>query len=251
MARVVILGSSNSIPTPENENTHLLVVGARQSVLIDCVSNPVVRLQQAGVEPVDLTDLVLTHFHPDHVSGAPLLLMAMWLMGRRHPLQVHGLAYTLDRFEQMMDLYGWRDWPDFFPVVFHRLPAAELSPLLDGPDFRVVASPVRHMIPALGLRFEFHPSGKALAYSCDTAPCDEVMRLARDAEVLIHEASGPFVGHTSAAQAGEVAARARARHLILIHYPTGRFAAGDPLAEARATFAGQISLARDWMTLEF
>ena len=86
MPKVVILGSSNAIPTPEHENTHLAVVGEERMVLIDSVSNPILRLQQAGLDFNDLTDVILTHFHPDHVSGVPLLLMGMWLMGRVEPV---------------------------------------------------------------------------------------------------------------------------------------------------------------------
>jgi metal-dependent hydrolase (beta-lactamase superfamily II) len=39
-----------------------------------------VRLSKAGVDFNRLTDLILTHFHPDHVSGVPMLLMNMWLI---------------------------------------------------------------------------------------------------------------------------------------------------------------------------
>src|SRR5512146_2633139 len=109
MPRVVILGSSNAVPSAGHENTHLAVVGEQRMVLVDCVSNPVVRLEQAGLDINDITDLILTHFHPDHVSGVPLLLMDMWLLGRRRALQIYGLSHTLDRMEKLMELYGWAD----------------------------------------------------------------------------------------------------------------------------------------------
>jgi ribonuclease BN (tRNA processing enzyme) len=67
----------------------------------------------------------------------------------------------------------------------------------------------------------------------------------------LHEASGPFKGHTSAAQAGEVAQQAGAKALYLIHYPTGKFASGDPAAEARGAFSGPVELARDMMRVGF
>jgi ribonuclease Z len=70
-------------------------------------------------------------------------------------------------------------------------------------------------------------------------------------ELLLHEASGPYQGHSTAAQAGEVAARAGAGSLYLIHYPTGKFASGNPVAEARQTFSGPVTLARDLMRVEF
>lgn len=107
------------------------------------------------------------------------------------------------------------------------------------------------MIPTIGLRFEFRRAHKVLAYSCDTEPCVQVVGLAEGADVLIHEAAGEFVGHSSAAQAAEIASQSEVGALYLIHYPTGRFANGDLVAEARQKYQGPVSLADDFMVLEF
>ncbi len=190
MSKVIILGSSNAIPTTDHENTHMVVVGEERTVMVDCVSNPILRLEKAGLNFNDLTDLILTHFHPDHVSGVPLLLMDMWLMGRNKPLNIYGLHHTLDRMESLMGSYGWDEWPDFFPVAFYRLPAQEMTNVIDCLDFRIFSSPVRHLLPTIGLRFEFNHTKKIMAYSCDTEPCAQVVRLAEGADMLIHEAAG-------------------------------------------------------------
>lgn len=251
MPKLILLGTSNAIPDENHENTHMVLTGGSRTVLVDCVNSPILRLRKAGMDCNDLTDLILTHFHPDHVAGVPQLLMNLWLLGRRQPLDVHGLDHTLDRLERMMDDYGWRAWPDFFRVTFHRLPAQEMTVVLDCDEMRICSSPVRHMIPCIGLRFEFKKKNKALAYSCDTEPCDEVVRLAAGADILLHEATGALLGHSSAGQAAGVARRAEVGALYLIHYPTGRFAAGDPLAEAAEQFNGPVTLAEDFMMLEF
>ncbi len=229
----------------------MVIVGNERMLLIDSVSNPILRLEQAGVDFNDLTDIVVTHFHPDHVSGIPLLFMDMWLMGRQKPLNIYGLHYTLDRIEGLMGYYNWSEWPNFFPVVFHRLPNKEMTPVLDCSDFMVHASPVHHMIPNIGLRIEFKTSQKTMVYSCDTEPCDEVVRLSEGADVLIHEATGESPGHSSAKQAGEIAQKAKIGKLYLIHYPTGKYAKGDLIAEAQAAFPGDITLAKDFMVLDF
>jgi ribonuclease Z len=229
----------------------MVLVGEKHIVMVDCVNNPVHRLEQAGVDFMDLTDLILTHFHPDHVSGVPLLLMDMWLRGRNKPLNIYGLHYTLDRMEKLMGMYSWEAWPDFFPVTFHRLPSSENITLLDCDEFRILSSPVRHLIPTIGLRFEFKNSKKTLAYSCDTEPCVEVVRLASGANVLIHEASGASLGHSSAEQAGQIATQAEAERLYLIHYPTGDFANGNLVEEAKRQYQGEVELAKDFMTLYF
>ena len=250
MGKIIILGTSNSIPHRDHENTHMIVVGEQRTVLVDCVSTPALRLERAGVDLNSITDVILTHFHPDHVAGVPLLLMDMWLTGRRRPLNIYGLAITMDKMEVMMGLYEWEHWPGFFPTTFMRLPASEMTPVLDCPDFKIFSSPVRHLIPNIGLRVEFK-NKKVAAYSCDTEPCEQVVQLASGADLLIHESTGHTSGHSSAAQAAEVASQAEAERLLLIHYPNGRFRATDLLADARAHFQGEVALAEDFMTLEF
>lgn len=250
MSKVIILGSSYSIPDADHENTHMLVVSPGRVVLVDAVGNTLIRLKKSGVELDQLSDLILTHFHPDHVSGVPSLLMDMWLLGRRKPLTIYGLHHTLDRIENMMGFYDWDRWPDFFPVAFYRLPAEEMTAVIDDPGLRVFSSPVCHLIPTLGLRFEFPQEGKTVAYSCDTQPCQPVVRLAQGADILIHEATGEGEGHSSAQQAGEIATQAGAKALYLIHYPTGGSDPRPLLGQAQATFKGKVGLATDFLEFD-
>ena len=246
MPKLIILGSSNAIPDLQHENTHMVIVGKKHTVMIDCVSNPVVRLEQAGVDAHDLTDLVLTHFHPDHVSGVPLLLMNMWLMGRQRPLRVYGLHHCLERVEDMMGSYHWENWPEFFQVAFHRLPERERVLVLEKPEFRIFSSPVRHLVPTIGLRLEATTGEGVIAYSCDTEPTPAVVRLASGAGVLFHESSGSSPGHSTAAQAGTIAAQAEVGRLMLIHYPADDLDEAALLQQARSTFQGEVGLAQDF-----
>lgn len=251
MAKVVILGSSNAIPDENHENSHMALVGKKRLVLIDCVSNPIVRLRKAGLDVENITDLILTHFHPDHVSGVPLLLMDLWLLGREQELRIYGLDYTLNRIETLMDLYGWDTWPRFFPVKMHRLAEEEMVLVQDTEQWKIISSPVKHIIPNIGLRIEFNSSKKVLAYSCDTEPCPEVVRLAKNADVLIHESAGPSWGHSDSSQAGQIAREANANKLYLIHYPNGKFKDKDLLSNAAKAFGKPVLLSEDFMEFEF
>jgi ribonuclease Z len=251
MPKLIFLGTANAVPDDYHENTHMAIVGKERLMLIDCVDKPVVRLRQAGLEFQDLTDVILTHFHPDHVSGVPTLLMQSWLLGRRNLLNIYGLAYTLDRVEKWLDFYEWGTWPNFFPVNFHRLPEKEMTPVLTSREICVYASPVRHLVPTIGIRIEFPLAKKAVAYSCDTEPCDEVVRLAKDVDALIHEATGVMQGHSSAAQAGEIAKKAMAKELYLIHYRTLNQEPGQLVQDAMQTYQGQVTLAQELTSLEF
>ena len=251
MAKLIFLGTSNAIPAQDHENTHMVLVGDYRTVLIDCPNSPFLRFQKANVDHERLSDLILTHFHPDHVAGVPQLLMNMWLMGRLKPLKIHGFNYTIDRIENLMQLYDWTGWPGLYPVTFNRLPEGRREFVLECDEFRILAAPVQHFIPSMGLRIEFTKSRKVLAYSSDTEPCAQVIDLAEEADVLVHESSGDLPGHSSAKQAGETARQAKAGSLYLIHYPTGHFASGNPAAEARQRYDGPVFLAEDYMVLDF
>jgi ribonuclease Z len=249
VAELIILGTAYSVPSEEHANTHMAVVGDSGAVLIDCVGTSILRLQRAGIPLDDIQDMVLTHFHPDHVSGVPLLLMNMWLLGRRAPLRVYGLNHCLKRVEDMMSFYQWENWPRFFNVSFHRLPETEGELVLENDDVRILSSPVHHLVPTIGLSVEAVESGRRIAYSCDTEPCGEVVRLAAGADMLIHESTGLSPGHTSAEQAGEVAAQAEVGQLLLIHYPV--YPALDPnlVSQADKRFQGSVALAQDFMRI--
>jgi ribonuclease Z len=243
VAELIILGSASAIPDLQHENTHMLLQTENHRVLVDAPGNPIVRLQQAGIDPLSITELILTHFHPDHVAGAPLFLMVSWLKKRVLPLHVYGLDETLTNFEKLMDLYQWYAWPDMYPVIFHHLPTHQNQPVFTSSELQVVCAPVKHIIPNIGLRFTLQPAGTVVAYSSDTEPTQAVVQLAGGAHLLVHEASGASLGHTSAEQAGEIAAQAGAHRLMLIHYPTAR---QDQLAaEAQRTFKGEVLVARD------
>jgi ribonuclease Z len=147
-----------------------------------------------------------------------------------------------------MGFYEWAKWPDFFPVIFHRLPAETMTLALKSADFTIYTSPVDHLIPTIGMRIESAQTGKVFAYSCDTQPCAAVVELAAKADVLIHEATGKKRGHTSASQAGSIAARAEVGSLYLVHYNPQ-----DETLETQAQkeFPGPVTRAEDFMHIEF
>ena len=119
------------------------------------------------------------------------------------------------------------------------------------------------MKPAFGFRFDTRD--RRVVISGDTRPSESLVRHARDADVLIHECTdmthaawAPGCGwptreakvrdlqayHTSPDEVGEVAARARARHLVLTHLMPGSEPA-DLLVRARRQFSGPITVGED------
>ncbi len=255
MARLIILGSAAIVPDMNHDNTHMVLEGQESVVLIDCGSNPIARLRKVGIDYERLTDMILTHFHPDHVLGVPILLNNMWFLGRQRALRVYGLHHCLNRVEDLMLMFTWDEWPDFFPVAFHKVLQRDNQLLLENNDFRITSWPVRHYVPTIGVRIENKRNGFVVAYSCDTAPTRSLIDLAHNADLLIHEAAGADgIGHSSAEQAGEIAAEAGAKRLVLIHYEVfgrnGSVPTNHLVDEARRTYDGPVELAEDFAIYE-
>jgi ribonuclease Z len=249
MPKVVILGTASFIPDETHDNAHMLLQGENGSVLIDSGNNPLVSLKRAGLSADRLHTMILTHFHPDHVSGVPNFLMGLWLMGRTQPLSIHGLNVTLEKIQALMSLFEWKDWPGFYPVTFEPAQSIPGLTILETSDFSIQAAPTHHLVPSLALKVTARPGGKTLVYSSDTSPCDTVAQLARGADILIHEVAGAASGHSSAAMAGSIARQSGVGRLALIHYHT-YLDPQDLIAEAHSTFSGPVTVLRDLDVIE-
>jgi len=251
MAKLIFLGSASAVAFEGHGNSFIVVQGEQSSILIDCSVNVTLRLKHVGISHDEIDDIIITHFHADHVSGLPNFLTDMWLLGRKKELRIHGSEHSITRARKMMDLFEWRDWENMYPVDFHIIPLEECSQVLDSNEFRIVSSPVEHVIPTLGLRIEY-PKGEFIcAYSADTNPIPQTIRLADGANVLIHEAAGPHFGHSTASQAGEIASQSGVKELYLVHYGFhGGQSVATLLNEAKKTFSGKVFLAEDFLEIE-
>ena len=248
--KLVVLGSSCLVATETRRPTHLACLGSEHGLLIDCGVSPRGRLEDLGFDPDRIGDIFITHFHPDHAAGLPLFLMELCLRGRRTPVRVHAGAETIRLIRRVMQMYKWRKLPGLFPVAYRTVKRSRRAAVFENPEFAVQAAPVRHVVPTLGVRVELRPSGKSFVYSADTEPSARLVELARDADLLIHEATGQGTGHSSAGQAASIARDARVRRLLLIH--TDPYADRDAiLAEARAVFPGETAVASDKMVIDW
>jgi ribonuclease Z len=249
MGKIIILGTAAAIPSEGADNTHLVILSQKRIILVDTATNPILSLKKVGLVPNSITDLILTHFHPDHVSGLPLLMITMWLTGRKDALEIFGLENTLGRVRQMLELFNISQWANMFPINYHSFKHGDFNTLFADDGMTAIGAEVKHLIPTMGLRFEFKSSTKVVAYTCDSEPCDAIQRLAKGADILLHESAGNSKGHSSALQAGEDAALAGVNSLWLIHYPAG-MDEGRMIDEAKTAFSGEVVVARDLMSIE-
>jgi ribonuclease Z len=228
-AYVVPLGVSAGLPIPGHANCYVAVVREGRYWLVDCADSPIDRLLQAGLDPLAVQGVIITHFHPDHVYGLPVFLMGLFLLGmqqgrpRREPLLIFARPEVLERVRSMIALYEIETWHGMFPIAYHTIApevgAHVVTPEGVKPLFEITAAPSRHSVPSLALRFALPDSPRAFVYSSDTAPCAEVEELASGATLLFHEATASVHGgHSFPADAATAAARAGVERLVLIHY---------------------------------
>ena len=245
---VTILGSQGTWPGPSGQTCGYLVSHDGFHLWVDAGTGTFARLQEhVGVG--DIGGMLISHGHPDHFVD---IIPAFYA---RHygKLGAPGLPFwSPDGFTDLAALLVSENGRNVMAEAYAFTVAEEGSPFEIGP-FRVTPFDMMHVgVKALGYRIE--ADGVVLAYTGDTGPCDEVVELARDADVFLAEATYqdssnlmPF--HLSARQAGEIAQRAETRRLVLTHLTPDL----DPvisLREAADAFDGVVDLAITGMVLE-
>lgn len=243
--KLTVLGCSGSFPGPDSMCSSYLVEhddGERTwRLLLDLGTGTLGALQRT-VDPLDIDALFLSHLHADHC----LDMCGYYVLRKYHPtgaaaqLPVWGPVGTADRVARAYDLPldpGMKQEFDFRLYT---------GPISLGP-FKVTAYSVYHPVPAYALRIE--AGGRVLAYSGDTDVCDNLVEAAKDADLLLAEASfltglpNPPGVHMTGAECGEVAVRANAARLMLTHVPPW-FSREEMLDDARGSdYAGPIEVA--------
>lgn len=215
----------------------MLAVEGRQSVVVvDCGGDVVQRLLAAEIDLEKISALIITHEHPDHVSGFPLFMEKIWLAGRRRPLPVYGIETAIWQAQRVFGAFDTSGWEGLPEIEWIEVPPGQGAPVLENAEWRITSGPGQHGVPVIGLRVEDRVGGQVIAYSCDTEPCDAIAALARRAAILVHEATGDYPGHSTAAGAAWVAAEAGVGRLLLVHLPPESALGATGMEEARRVF---------------
>ncbi|MGE5100044.1 MAG: MBL fold metallo-hydrolase [Deltaproteobacteria bacterium] len=279
--RLVLLGTAGG-PRPRTTRSapaQAIVVDDTVYV-VDCGNGVARQLVLANLPLRAVRHIFITHHHSDHNADYGNLILLAWAAGLHTPLDSWGPPPLV----RMTDLFFEMNATDIRArtVDERRIPLRPLvrahevhggGPVMQDENVRVTAALVHHppIVPAFAYRFD--AADRSIVVSGDTTPSDSLVALARRADILVHEAlfdeaavdrlvaSVPNASdlrrsilshHTTAEEAGRVAAEAQVGTLVLSHL----IPAEDPEVTeamwsdaARKHFGGRVIVGKDLMEL--
>lgn len=249
MIQLTVLGSSGTYPAAGRAcSGYLLEAGSGDQatrVWVDAGPGTLSNLLRVAELPT-LDAIWISHLHVDHVSD---LLAANYALRYGDfepppaPVPVFGPTDWVSHVRPFLSTGESEPIDGTFEVHdLHDGEQVDIGPL------RLEAVATLHSVETYGLRAS--AGGRTLAYSADSGPCDALGRLADQADLFVCEAAWPVSPegvppiHLTPQQAGECAAKARARRLLLTHLRPG----GDPAAataRAAEAYGGPVGVATE------
>ncbi len=262
--RIVFFGTGGSWPSPERNVMSIGVQVDSDILLFDCGEGTQRQMMKTNMSFMKVKKIFITHYHGDHFLGLAGLVQTMVLNNRKDELEIYGPVSTIDIITKFLSLgyYSlsfpiklyeieppWRkDFGDYEICAIHaNHPVPSLSYCFKEKDIPRID---KKKVNSLGLKSEIIEvirkrgevnyngkkikiedvmggirRGRKIVYSGDTVPYEKMVEFAKDADVLIHEATvdssledrANKYGHSSARQAAEIAKKANARSLFLVH----------------------------------
>ncbi|MGH7911033.1 MAG: MBL fold metallo-hydrolase [Candidatus Dormibacteraceae bacterium] len=248
------------------------------SYVVDCGNGVARQLVLAGIDLSHLRSILLTHHHSDHNADYGNLLLLAWAANLQRTVPAYGpppilemtrAFFELNRFdvETRIEDEGLCDPRPLLDP--HEIASAGL--IYQDEKVRVTAARVDHPPIEIAFAYRFDTADRSIVISGDTAPCENLVRLAEGADLLVHEVMyAPAIAataarygaatrlrehlaasHTSVADVGAIAQRAGVRTLVLSHFvPTDADIADQVWHEqASQGFDGEVIVGRDLLTL--
>jgi ribonuclease Z len=274
MLTITLLGTGSPMPDPHRAGPATLISGAGEHYLVDAGRGVLMRMAAAGIGAGDLTAVLLTHLHSDHITDLNDVITSRWVMTLEpSPLTIVGPVGTREVVDHIIAALvpdiGYRiDHHDDLAYGFPPVPVIEVDDgAIDlGGAVEVACAPTDHrpVHPTVGFRFDH--GGASIVTAGDTVPCEGLDRLCHGAEALVHTVIRKDVienipverlrdtldYHSSPAEAAQTAQRGGMATLVMTHYvPAFPSGGGDDWkALAAAHFDGGIELGDDLHRVE-
>ena len=239
MSSITLLGTGTCQIEHERRASSVLLELDGTYILFDCGHGVVQRLLDVGVRHNQVKQIVLSHFHPDHVSDlVPFLQAGAW--SRRDPrdsdIHIYGPQGVRRVVDGLVDVFGLNSFQrPSYSLVVHELDEERFT--IDSQSFEFISLP-----PAgnHGLRFTVH--GKQYAITGDSYFHAEEIAFLEDTDLAIIDS-----GHIEDENIVDLALTSRARHIVCSHLYR-EIDAFRLLSLARQRgYEGIISVGRDLM----
>jgi len=258
--KVTFLGTSAAWPSARHNNV-CFVAHAREPILFECGPSILHQLAVASIDPADIRTVIVSHIHGDHSLGVPMLMIAAQIAGRRGPLTICMPQSAIEPMKRICttvfpstgrtigSLIEWIPLPEKGSATFS-LPG----------QARATTARAQHPVPVVSTHVHFENERRTLAFSGDTGYCERVAHNAEGADLLVHESNWSLAlqsdvirgfGHSTATDAANIAALAKAKRLALVHI--SRELAGHEReleGEAAAHFGGEVFAPADFSTID-
>ncbi len=184
---VHFVGSGDAFGSGGRFQTCISVRASNDRFLIDCGTSSLIALKRAGIHPLEVSKILITHLHGDHFGGIPLFILDAQLVSKRtDPLQIVGPPGLEERLLSAMEVLfpGSSKVKQKFDIEFIELAARETRKI---GDLCVTGFPVAHFsgAPSYALRLEL--AGRIIVYSGDSAWTESLLEASRAADLFICE----------------------------------------------------------------
>jgi ribonuclease BN (tRNA processing enzyme) len=276
-------GPNPMVPGRTRQMTSHVMVNNSTAYVLDCGLGVTNQFAMTGVPFTAVRSIFITHHHPDHnIEYGPFLLLG-WVQGLPSSVRAFGPPPLKQMTEDFLRAYKatidfWAEDLKVRPLVSPDVKeVSEPGVVMQDENVKVSAAIVQHppVRPALAYRFDFHD--RSIAFSGDTAPVEVVARLAKDADILVHETmyvpaieayvhdriakGSPIrfddymahmkVDHSPVEDVGRIAKEAGVQTLVLSHLTPGIDGIQDETWRnlAAKQFKGKIVVAHDLSVL--
>ena len=250
---LIVLGAGTSIPLNYLASPALALLINDRCTLFDLGPGTIRQLVRAGINHDKIDKIFITHFHPDHTADLIHLFFITRnpsVLKSRGPFSIFGPKDLETLIINLQNTYT--PWLDIHSEILLVEELDDKIPdKIDLGDFYLRVKSVNHTPQSLAYRVESR-TGNSLVYSGDTGPCEGIVEISKDCDLLVLECSFPegqeVEGHLTPSLAGTIASQAGVKKLMLVHfYP--EVLSTDIVKECRKTYKGQLILGRDLLRI--
>ena len=246
--KLTFLGSGGSAVSARRACPSLMM---NDSIVFDFGPGALKNLRASSTSAEQISRVFISHQHADHISDLMPFLWAIQIDGRQKPLELCGPPGFKKIFCKLLECTSTPDGFFKFPLT-----VSELD--FGGSRGEISTCRTSHSIPTMAFRVDSR--GRSFCYSADTTYCPALLDLARNVDVLIHEATfledqlkiAELTYHSTARMAGRAAKEANAKQLVLFHIPPpNEHREKEFQSEAIEGYGSEVVVGQDLASIEF